>query len=318
VKRALFVLALATTACDVGRQLASDPADLADYRSYRTAAREGARLARAEHYLEAHPNGAWASEVRADFDAEEPVFFEKAKTSESRAIDYIVDLPHGPHIDAARTLLQQYVVHADDFETTKLLQESRHTAALLDRAATARAQVGEHVMAGVAAILDADVYGARLDEAPRPLKRILGGEAHATWGGAWSTQSDVALPFVVPTPTGATDRVANVEVSVKLEHGRIVEGRVWGPDLFVRWAEAETIKTLDESDERARGAAATFVKEVLGGAIEGVVPAARCTAHADRGELLARSCDGWLVRIEMGEFAGAPDVVFVRGPGRSG
>jgi hypothetical protein len=318
VRLALALVVVAVSACDVGRQLASDPADLADYRSYRTAAREGARLARAQHYLEAHPRGAWAKEVQAEFDAEEPPFFEKAKTSESRAIDYVVDLPHGPHADAARTLLEQYVVHADDFETAKLLQESRHTAAMLDRASAARARVGEHVMAGVAALLDADVYGSRLEEAPLALKRVLTGDARGTWGGAWSAQGDAALPFVVPTTTGATDRVANVEVSVRVERGRVVEGRVWGPDLFVRWAEAETIKLLDESDGRARGAAATFVKEVLGGAFEAVAPAARCTVREERGELLVRKCDGWTLRVEMGEFAGAPDVVFVRGPARSG
>ncbi len=315
---ALAILLVAASACDVGRQLASDPADLADYRSYRTAAREGARLARAQHYLEAHPKGAWSDEVRMAFDAEEPSFFEKAKTSESRAIDYVVDLPRGPHADAARTLLQQYVVHADDFETAKLLQESRHTAALLDRASSARARVGEHVMAGVAALLDADVYGARLEQAPLALKRILSGDVLTTWGGSWATRSDDALPFVVPTPAGATERVANLEISVRTEHGTIVEGRVWGPDLFMRWTEAETIKPLDDTDARARGTAATFVKEILGGAFEAVAPAARCTARADRGELLVRVCDGWTLRVEMGEFAGAPDVVFVRGPSRSG
>jgi hypothetical protein len=318
VKLVVAAMLVAVSACDVGRQLASDPADLADYRAYRTAAREGARLARAEHYLEAHPTGAWAKEVRAEFDVEEPAFFEKAKTSESRAIDYVVDLPHGPHADAARTLLQQYVVHADDFETTKLLQESRHTAALLDRASADRARVGEHVMGGIAALLDANVYGARLDEAPPALKRVLSGGGRATWGGEWATQSDVAIPFVVPTPAGATDLVANVEVSVHTEGGRIIEGRVWGPDLFVRWTEAETIKPLDERDARARGVAATFVKERLAGVFEAVAPAARCAARESRGELLVRSCDGWTLRVEMGEFAGAPDVVFVRGPGRSG
>jgi hypothetical protein len=30
--------------------------------------------------------------------------------------------------------------------------------------------------------------------------------------------------------------------------------------------------------------------------------------------VLARSCDGWLVSATMGDFAGAPDVVLVRGP----
>jgi hypothetical protein len=318
VRLAFVALLLAASACDVGRQLASDPADLADYRAYRTAEREGARLARAQHYLDLHPGGSWAKEVRAEFEAEEPPFFEKAKTSESRAVEYVVDLPRGPHADAARTLLQQYVVHADDFETTKLLQESRHTAALLDRASTARARVGEHVMAGVAALLDSDVYGARLDQAPLALRRILGGDARTTWGGAWAMQSDAALPFVVPTPAGATDRVVNVEISVHADRGRIVEGRVWGPDLFVRWAEAETIKPLDESDSRARGEAATFVKEILSGAFESVAPAARCATREARGELLVRVCDGWTLRVEMGEFAGAPDVVFVRGPARSG
>jgi hypothetical protein len=301
-------------ACAVSRPLVSSTDDYADYRAFRLAAHEGPRLARAQHYLDAHPQGAWASEVRAAFDAEEPAFFEAAKTSRRRALDYLVDLPRGPHAAAALALLEAFDAKDDDFETTKLLAAARRTDAMLDRAASRRRAVGDLVVGDVAALLGDGVYGVAIEEAPIELRRMLGGLAPTTWG-ALRTRVDVDVSFVLPTPAGSEERVASVELSLKVDAaGAIVEGRVWGPDLFVRWAEADGIRPLDANAPSARGAAATHAIDVIGGAIEWRLPGDRCGSRAEAGEIFARSCDGWHVAVTMGEFAGAPDVILVRGP----
>lgn len=313
MKRLALLLALA--GCSALRPIVAETADLDDYRAFRLAAHEGTRLARAQRYLEAHPRGAWAAEVRAAFDAEEPALFESAKTSRKKALEYLVDLPRGPHADAARALVAAFDAKDDDFDTAKLLAEARRTDAMLDRAAEKRRAVGERVVACVVALLEPGVYGARVDDAPAQLRRALGGLSATTWGAA-RTRVDVDLPFVLPTPQGSEARVASVELSVKVDDdGAIVEGRVWGPDLFLRMAEAEAIRPFDAASSQSRGMAATHAKEVLSGALEATLPADRCTAPLTRaGEVLARSCDGWLVSATMGDFAGAPDVVLVRGP----
>src|SRR5260370_10324735 len=87
--------------CAVGRQMLADSGDLADYRTFRVAEHEGVRLARATRYLEAHPRGVWADEVRATLDREEPLYFEAATASRAKTSEYLTDLPHGPHAPAA-------------------------------------------------------------------------------------------------------------------------------------------------------------------------------------------------------------------------
>src|SRR5579862_9704831 len=95
-------IAVATTSgaffgCAVPTQMFAAADDYADYRQFRVAAEPGKRLARAQAYLERHPRGHWADEVRVAFDSEEEAWFEAAKESRARARDYVVDLPHGPH-----------------------------------------------------------------------------------------------------------------------------------------------------------------------------------------------------------------------------
>ena len=299
--------------CALGKQVLADPGDLADYRAYRVAADEGPRLARAQRYLAAHPRGAWASDVRAAFDDEEPRYFEAAKDSKQKAIEYLVELPKGPHADAARSLVVSFDAHTEDVTTLVLLADARRTDAMLEIASRERRRVTERILEDVGLLLDRGVYGAQVDEAPASLTRALGGGVRRTFGSA-PTRRDDTLAFTLPTRTGSEIHVASVELAVKLEDARIVEGIVWGPDLFVRWTEADVIRVLDPSVPQARALAASHVTEVLSGAFEAALPGDRCAVVVASAELLARRCDGWTVSVKMGASAGAPDVVSVRGP----
>ena len=174
---------LLLSACAVPRQMLASPGDLADYRVVRTAANEGRRLYEMQRYLARHPDGAFAAEVRGAFDAEEAAFFERAKTSRAGALDYVVDLPEGPHVEAARALLVLFDAHSDDVDTLVLLAEARRTAAKLDYEEARRHRVGELVLAEAAALLEPAAWGARLDALPPPLERVLRGLARAPWGG---------------------------------------------------------------------------------------------------------------------------------------
>ena len=301
--------------CAIGTQLAADPGDLADYRAYRVAADEGSRLALAQRYLAAHARGAWAGEVRTAFDEEEERYFESAKQSKQKAIDYLVDLPRGPHADAARALVVAFDSHTDDVTTLVLLADARRTDAMLEIASRERRRVTERVLEDVGLLLDPDIYGARIDEAPAPLARTLGGVVPRTFGRA-PTRRDDTLGFTLPTLAGSEVHLASVELSVKLESDRIDEGIVWGPDLFVRWTEADLIRVLDPARPESRAFAAAHVVEVLSGALEAALPARRCSAPRAVDELLARRCDGWTASVKMGAHAGAPDVVSLRGPRR--
>src|SRR5512142_2747760 len=97
-------------------------ADLADYRAVALARTEGDRLARASRYLERHPDGAWAKDVRAAFDAEEPSYYRASTKSRSAAVDYLACLPRGPHANAALSLVRSFDEHEPEDEQSRMLE----------------------------------------------------------------------------------------------------------------------------------------------------------------------------------------------------
>jgi hypothetical protein len=313
------VSAVLALSCAVPRQMLARTDDLADYRAFRTASREGERLARAQAYLERHPGGVWADEVRAAFDAEEPAWFEKAQTSRTRARAYLVDLPRGPHADAARALLVLFDAHQGDIETLELLADARRTSAMLDEESAKRRRVGEVVLEELAALLDPATWGARLDAPPPALADVLRGSIRRTWGGATRAWRADQLFFVVPTPQGVEAQVAEIRFQLWVENGRVARAVIQGGDLFTRWTEAMQTRLFDPTKPADRAAVASAVADVLGGALEAQLPAARCTprspaADGDWTVIFVRACDGWSVIARTAEREGDDDTIEVRGP----
>jgi hypothetical protein len=304
----------ALAGCAVPQQMLAAPSDLDDYRAFRTAEHEGRRLYQAQRYLEKHPHGAWVDEVRAAFDAEEEAWFEAAKSSRARAREYLVDLPDGPHAEAARALLVLFDEHQTDTETLELLADARRTGATLDYETNRRKRVSDVVLEELAALLSPDTWGVRLDAPPPALARALRGEVAHTWGGAPHVQRQDQLFFVLPTPQGVQARVADVGFEIFLTAGRVREGAVAGDDLFVRWTEATVVRVLDAGKPADRGLAASTVKDLIGGALEATLPASRCSAKPRPDEILARECDGWTVSVHMGTGPGTGDFIDVHGP----
>ena len=95
MKRRALALTLALSGCATFRPMTAGSGDLEDYRAFRVASAEGTRLARAKKYLELHPSGTFAEEVRAVFEEEEPRYFEKAQATREGARRYLADLPDG-------------------------------------------------------------------------------------------------------------------------------------------------------------------------------------------------------------------------------
>ena len=305
---------LALSSCAVGRQMLAENGDLADYRAFRVAGHEGVRLARASRYLEAHPSGAWADEVRATFNREEPLYFEASTASRAKTSEYLADLPRGPHAQAAIELLAAFDTHVEDVATARLLRNARHTEAVLERANAQRRAVGEHILEGVSALLDADVYGKRPEEFPEALRRALRGASSATWGTAPSSRSE-ELFYSVPGRTERVSRLVAIELDVELARGEAVRGVLRGPDLFVSWEEADAVEPRDPTNPADRARAAVHATDVLSGALEAHLPASRCAPPAPpQGMLLVRSCDGWTVAVTQGASPGSTDTLVVTGP----
>jgi hypothetical protein len=311
---ALLLFLASAVNCSVPQALWAENADLADYRAFRIAAHEGVRLARAQRYLEAHPRGAWAREVHQSFDDEEPGYFQRASATRDRTREYLADLPHGPHAAAALALLVAFNARVEDIATERLLREARHTEATLDRSAAQRHALGEAILSELAALLDPAIYGASVDDVPSGLRLALEGPSRPSWG-TLSLQHSQDFFYSIPTPTERRSSVASLQLDVLTRHGVIVGGRIGGPDLFVHWTEADSVRVSDPTLTADREAASSHAREILGGALEARLPAGRCDAAPSAPEqVIVRRCHGWSATVAMGDGAGADDTVVIEGP----
>ena len=168
-----LVLAVTLDGCATFRTMTASSGDLEDYRAFRVAGAEGTRLARAKRYLELHPSGAFAEEVRAAFEIEEPRYFEKAQATREGARRYIVDLPDGPHAAAALALLTALDENMQDAELRDIARRARYDDAKMEAAAVQRRAVGEAILGAVGVLLDEEVYGVPRAEGPPALRTLL-------------------------------------------------------------------------------------------------------------------------------------------------
>jgi hypothetical protein len=284
--------------------------DLRDYRAFRLAETRGIRLERAFHYLETHPEGAWAAEVGTAFHEEEPLYYEAAQSTRELTSEYLAHLPRGPHAAQAIVLLTAFDTKVETAEMDRLLREARRSEGVLARASEQRQKVTEAILGAVAALNDPAVYDARIEDPPRPLRRALGGEAPSTWG-ALGKEHEQDLFFFVPTHLQRESRVLTLRLELQSRDGKIASGTVSGADLFVLWTEADQMRALDPTRLEDRVLAANHAAEVLGGAFEARLPASRCRVDGTGRELFMRRCDGWTVWATMGDRPATVDRIHI-------
>lgn len=307
--------ALATSACAELRTVTASSADLEDYRAFRVAAYEGTRLARAQRYLANHPRGAFADEVRAAFDDEEPRFFEASQGSREGVRRYLADLPNGPHAAAAIALLGALDANLADAELRDLARRVRYEDTKLEAAAVQRRAVSEAIFAAVGAFMEDGVYGVPRDALPALVRSLLLGRTATTWGGVPARREE-DLFFLLPTRPTRESRLLTLEISVDETDGLVTAGRVEGADMFVRWAEADRILALDASAAEDRNEAQMHALDRLNGALERRFPEGRCRELRRERELIFRVCDGWEVKVVPGAKAGDKDSIAIRGPAK--
>lgn len=307
------ILALLLTGCASFQTMTAPSADLDDYRAFRVAGAEGTRLARAQAYLDRHPDGVWSKEVKAEFDDEEPRWFEESQGTREGIRRYIADLPHGPHADAARALLVAMGSTMEDAELRDLVRRVRLDDAKLETAAQQRRAVGEAILGALGVLLDEDNYGNPLSEAPPALRTLMLGKQAPTWGSVPSAREDDYF-YLLPTRPERSSRLLTLETKLQEQDGVIVGARLEGMDLVVRWAEAEQIVRLDAAAPEDRTEAQVFAMSRLEGALERRFPAASCQDLRTGNELYHRACNGWEGTVVVGENAGDKDAVILRSP----
>ncbi|MBS2015850.1 MAG: hypothetical protein JST00_23380 [Deltaproteobacteria bacterium] len=304
---------LGAPSCASLRTMTAPSSDLEDYRAFRVAGAEGTRLARAKVYLERHPKGTFAEEVRAAFEEEEPRYFEKAQASREGARRYLADLPDGPHAAAALALLTALESNMQDAELRDIARRVRFEDAKLEVAAQQRKAVGEAILTALGVFLDDGVFGSTLEDAPAPLRTVMRGPRPTTWGALPSRREDDYF-FLLPTRPERESRLLSLEIALEEKDGRIAAATLAAPDMFVMWAEADQITRLDPSSAEDRTEAQVHALDRIAGAVERRFPSASCPEARAGAELVHRACDGWEIVVKSGERAGARDTILVRGP----
>lgn len=311
--RRLFVVAAAaivsasTVGCGLGSALVASPVDHDDYVAIRMAAHEGTRIAREKAYLERHPKGVYAAEVRAAYEVEEPAYFERAKATPEGARDYLASLPDGPHAGPASAALRGVYERADDIALDRELREGRVAEVRFQRARKARAAASQAFLDALAALSAPGVLGASFDAPPPSLLRAAHGELGSLAGLPTRAERDAF--FALPAPKGShdADRVLSYRVELRELHHRVVRLEIAGPDLLVRFREAESSTALDASSPADRKVATAHALEVIAGALEARFPRASCEVTPRNGEILARACHGERVSVVSPEAFGADD-----------
>jgi hypothetical protein len=315
-----MALALALAGCATFRPMTASSGDLEDYRAFRVAAAEGTRLARAKKYLELHPSGSFAEEVRAVFEEEEPRYFEKAQATREGARRYLADLPDGPHAVAALALLTALDETMQDADLRDLARRVRYDDAKLEAAAVQRRAIGESILGAVGVLLEDEVYGVPRAEGPPALRSLMTGRASSTWGSVPSKREE-DLYFLLPTRPERESRLVTLEISLEEQEGVVTGATIEGTDMLVLWAEADQIVKLDPSAPEDRTEAHVHAMDRLGGAFERRFPEASCPDSRRERELYHRACNGWEVVVVPGAQAGAKDAIVIRArprPGRTG
>ncbi len=310
--RRVLGLAAMASGCATLKPMVASPSDLEDYRAFRVAGAEGTRLARAKTYLERHPKGAFAEEVRGAFEDEEPRFFETSQATHEGARRYLADLPDGPHAAAALALLTALGSSMQDAELRDIARKARYDDAKLESAAVQRRAVGEAILGAIGVLLDEAVYGVPRTEGPPALRTLMTGRTASTWGSVPSRREE-DLYFLLPTRPDRESRLMTLEVTLAETDGLVVGGRIEGANLFVLWAEADQIVKLDPSASEDRTEAQVHAMDRLGGALERRFPEATCPDARAGAELYHRACDGWEVVVLSGTQGGQKDAIVVRG-----
>lgn len=306
------VASLASGGCATFKPMLAGSADLEDYRAFRVAGAEGTRLSRAEKYLARHPKGAFADEVRAAYDDEEPRFFEASQASQEAARRYLADLPNGPHAAAALALLTALGSNMQEAELRDIARRVRYEDAKLESAAVQRRAVGESIVGAVGVLLEGEVYGVRRAEGPPALRALMTGRTASTWGTV-PRHHEEDLYFLLPTRPERESRLLTLEITLAEQDGVVIGARIEGADMLVRWAEADEIVALDPSAPADRTEAQVHVMERLGGAFESRFPEATCPDARAARELYHRACNGWAAVVLPGEHAGDKDAIIIRG-----
>ena len=250
--------------------------DYASYRKVRLAESERSWLVAMRDYIEEHPDGQWADEVRAERAELEPMFWEENRETIGGLNQYVEAYPDGPHRaegeERLGALREVAASRAEEAQAASAVLEERRR----ERMAFRRGWVTRATRFWVGTFLAVENWGSPIADVARG-----NAEFNRAYGlrppPRCSTEECVKLyqgTYQIPLPgqTALTRRL-QVVLRLRLEEGNLVRAEMLLPEQgFSRWYELENRTVVTDGDPEQRQAAITW-------ALERLVPAIRESAE---------------------------------------
>ncbi|APR78139.1 Hypothetical protein A7982_03486 [Minicystis rosea] len=321
-------LALTVAGCQAQAFIAS-PSDYAAYRATRLGATVEDRLAAAQRYLDKHPDGRFAEEVHAFFDAAETAFYDESKSTKAGLRSYLALLPTGPHHELAGRRLDELDAAARASREEISRSRAEVEARVSGPAAAERARVREEIEAWLQRFLDVKTYEAPLAAARAdlvvPFALSLPSPRCTTFDPpepqavprpavARRCTKLFSLPYSVEVNRATEPREATLEVVLTQDaRGVPLGATIAGPDLFLRLEETFRIRPIAPGDTAQRAAAvsrATALVKLAFGAAVSEDPA--CKRRPSPPAVLELACSGVAVTVTAAAAPGEDDRIVVR------
>lgn len=311
MKRALLVpLSLLLASC---ARLSASPDDYAAYRKTRVLHTREDRLVAAKRYLDEHPQGVFAEDVRQRFVVEELAFYDEKKKSSDGLDWYLVVLPDGPHATDARLRRGELEEEAKKLRKDKLLTVAKTQEARLAKAEASRKEALALATAWMGASAKVTSWGRPTWELPHEVLGLLRAFPEPGVCRPEGCARFASIPFSIPVAGGGLEeRAAVMDLGVALRDGGVHRITLRGPELFSRLFEAKRGVPRNPDELLARAESVSFAIELVTKALEEKLPE-RCEQGITPPEVLRRACDGWEARVVVGDAAD-DDVVEVSGP----
>ncbi len=317
---ATFALAC-LTACTPGKAFIATASDYSAYRATRIGATFDERVGAAARYLERHPNGAYADEVRRTFSKAEPLFYERKQKTAADLERYLTVLPDGPHAKEAKDALAFAI--AREGRPDDLLVLATSTRLRLEANARSRAHARGELSSWLERAMAKGVFSAPLSEGPKELlipftlglpEPRCAPITSASKGTTRRCRKLLSLPFVIPAKRSYEQHELTFEISIETAADttprRIV---LSGPDLFARLQETYAKNAIESVDLAKRIDAVERAVDVVTGAFEAQVSIEpTCAKDVAAPDVVHLECNGIAVVATLGGGADGDDIVEIK------
>jgi hypothetical protein len=310
---AAFAVLVAIASTSFGCRLVAPTNEYALYRRSRVAPTLEERLRAAHDYLEAHPDGAYAEKIKRFYSTAEPKFFAAREKTTYGLRMYLEVLPRGPHAAEIRSRLT--AIEDIAAQPDALVEAARATEERLAAAQRSRETVQKEFATWVTILADPDAYRRPLVEGPVELvvgySLSLPAPTCETVEQKRTCTKDLSRMFLLPARGGGEERAFEFVLTLDTdESGRPLRARLAGEDLFFRFEETFTLRTVNPADDidvansrrRASASIRSFVQAK-------VTIDDSCDKPAEHPVIVDLACSGMKIFAKLGSAEGEDDAI---------